>query len=89
MTKNGAGVWRPKPTKNSRGLTKGLRVKPENWIVPSTKMKGRTPLSTSMLAATKIRPAAIEVGIRLERGQGFGFHNFRHSLATFIVNKGM
>ena len=64
-------------------------MKPENWIVPSTKMKVRTPLSTSMLAATKIRPAAIEVGIRLERGQGLGFHNFRHSLATFIVNKGM
>jgi hypothetical protein len=29
-------------------------------------MKGRTPLSTSMMAADKIRPAAIKVGIRLE-----------------------
>jgi integrase len=51
-------------------------------------MKGRTPLSASMMAADKIRPAAIKVGIRLEPGQRFGFHNFRHSLATFLINKG-
>jgi len=40
-----------------------------------------------MMAKDKIRPAAIKVGIRLERGQRFGFHNFRHSLATFLINK--
>jgi len=51
-------------------------------------MKGRTPLNASMMAKDKIRPAAIKVGIRLERGQRFGFHNFRHSLATFLINKG-
>jgi len=51
-------------------------------------MKGRTPLSASMMAADKIRPAAIKVGIRLEPGQRFGFHNFRHSLATFLISKG-
>ena len=28
------------------------------------------------------------MGIRLERGQRFGFHNFRHSLATFLISKG-
>jgi integrase len=33
-------------------------------------------------------PAAIRVGIELESGQRFGFHNFRHSLATFLINKG-
>jgi integrase len=41
-----------------------------------------------MMAKNKIRPAAIKVGIRLEPGQRFGFHNFRHSLATFFINKG-
>src|SRR5258706_15360140 len=51
-------------------------------------MKGKTPLSASMMAKDKIRPAAIKVGLRLERGQRFGFHNFRHSLATFLINKG-
>ncbi len=40
------------------------------------------------LAKDKIRPAAIKVGIPLEPGQRFGFHNFRHSLATFLINKG-
>ena len=40
------------------------------------------------MAADKIRPAALKVGIRLEPGQRFGFHNFRHSLATFLVNSG-
>jgi integrase len=63
-------------------------VKPDDWIFPSTKMKGRTPLSASMMAKDKIRQAAIKVGLRLERGQRFGFHNFRHSLATFHSNKG-
>jgi Phage integrase family len=41
-----------------------------------------------MMAADKIRPAAVKIGIRLEPGQQFGFHNFRHSLATFLINKG-
>ena len=30
----------------------------------------------------------MKVGIRLELGQRFGFHNFRHSLLTYIINKG-
>ena len=65
-----------------------LYSKPEDWVFPSTKMKGKTALSASMMAKDKIRPAAIKVGIRLEPGQRFGFHNFRHSLATFLINKG-
>jgi integrase len=40
------------------------------------------------MAADKIRPAAIKVGIQLETGQRFGFHNFRHGLATFLVSRG-
>src|ERR1019366_997494 len=63
-------------------------TKPEDWIFPSTKLKGKAPLSASIMAADKIRPAALQVGIRLEPSQRFGFHNFRHSLATFLVNRG-
>ena len=33
-------------------------------------------------------PAAIKVCIELEPRQRFGFHNFRHSLATFLISKG-
>ncbi|HEY6266026.1 MAG TPA: tyrosine-type recombinase/integrase [Candidatus Acidoferrum sp.] len=65
-----------------------LYAKPEDWVFPSTKMKGETPLSASMMAKDKIRPAAIKVGIRLEPGQRLAFHNFRHSLATFLIHKG-
>jgi integrase len=62
--------------------------KPEDWVFPSMKLKGKKPLSASIMAADKIRPAAIKAGIRLEQGQRFGFHNFRHSLATFLVSRG-
>jgi integrase len=62
--------------------------KPEDWIFPSMKLHGRKPLSASITAADRLRPAAIKAGIRLEPGQRFGFHNFRHSLATFLVSKG-
>ncbi len=41
-----------------------------------------------MMAADKIRPAAVKIGIRPEPSQRLGFHNFRHSLATFLINKG-
>jgi site-specific recombinase XerD len=51
-------------------------------------MKGRTPLSASIMAADKIGPAAVKIGIRLDPSQRVGFHNFRHSLATFLINKG-
>jgi site-specific recombinase XerD len=34
-----------------------------------------------------LRPAAIVAGVVLKRGQRFGFHNLRHSLATFLINK--
>jgi integrase len=65
-----------------------LYAKAGDWVFPSLKLKGKTPLSASIMAADKIRPAAIKVGIRLEPGQRFGFHNFRHSLATFLVSRG-
>jgi len=35
-----------------------------------------------------LRPTAIKAGILLKPGQRFGFHNFRHSLATFLVSRG-
>jgi integrase len=62
--------------------------KPKDWVFPSLKLKGKIPLSASIMAADKIRPAALKVGIQLEPGQRFGFHNFRHSLATFLVSRG-
>jgi integrase len=63
-------------------------AKPGDWIFPSFKLRGKKPLSASIMTQDKIRPAAVKVGIRLESGQRFGFHNFRHSLATFLVSRG-
>jgi integrase len=65
-----------------------LYAKPDDWIFPSTKLKGKTPLSASVMTADKIRPAAVKAGVRLAKGARFGFHNLRHSLATFLVNIG-
>jgi integrase len=59
-----------------------------DWIFASPRSKGRSPRSASVLIADHLRPAAIAAGVDLAPGQRFGFHNLRHSLATFLVNKG-
>jgi integrase len=53
----------------------------------SREEKGRQPRTASILAADHLRPAAIAAGVVLKPGQRFGFHNLRHSLATFLINK--
>src|SRR5271169_121358 len=65
-----------------------MYAEPGDCIFPFTTFKGEKPLCPSRMAKDKIRPAAIRAGIRREPGQRFGFHNFRHSLATFLINKG-
>jgi integrase len=62
-------------------------AQPNHWIFPSFKLKGRQPRTASILAADHLRPAAISAGVALQPSQRFGFHNLRHSLATFLVNK--
>jgi integrase len=61
-------------------------AQPSDWIFASSRLKGRHPRTASILAADHLRPAAISAGIVLKPGQRFGFHNLRHSLATFLVN---
>jgi integrase len=53
----------------------------------SAKTHGRTPRVGNMLCVDYLRPAAINAGVKLEKGQRFGFHNLRHSLASFLVTK--
>lgn len=55
-------------------------------MFPSTRLNGKKPLSASILVQKYLRPAAVKAGV-LAQGQKirFGFHNFRHSLASALV----
>jgi integrase len=83
------------PVAMSPLLAKYLRVwqaescytKQTDWVFASKKTHGRTPRVGNMLCVDYLRPAAIRAGVRLEKGQRFGFHNLRHSLASFLVTK--
>jgi integrase len=58
----------------------------EDFVFPSTRLKGKKPLSASILVQKYLRPAAVKAGV-LREGERvrFGFHNFRHSLASALV----
>ena len=59
----------------------------EDWVFASDRTKGKTPRVGNVLAADYLRPAAIRAGVKLAEGQRFGFHNFRHSLASFLISE--
>jgi integrase len=61
---------------------------PSDWVFASKRSKGRKPRSASILTVDYLRPAAVAAGVQLGAGQRFGFHNFRHGLATWLVNQG-
>jgi hypothetical protein len=59
-------------------------------------MKGEQPRAANMLVSDYLRPAAAKAGVlsSVTNGEGqlvendprrFGFHNLRHSLASFLV----
>ena len=69
-----------------------------DFVFPSEKLGGKQPRSGSQLVEDYLRPAAIRVGvIREEDGitsgpdgeavKRFGFHTFRHSLATCLMDE--
>ena len=69
---------------------------PNDWVFASYQLKGKQPRVANMLVEDYLRPAAAKAGIlsshRDEQGQlveddprRFGFHNLRHSLASFLV----
>ena len=62
---------------------------PGDWVFASARMKGKQPRSASILVEDHVRPAAVKVGILSADDQRrFGFHNLRHSLASFLVSVG-
>jgi integrase len=60
--------------------------KPEDWVFPSLREEGRIPLSAGIFVNDHVRPAAKKAGVQIATGVRFGLHNFRSSLATWIVS---
>jgi integrase len=58
-----------------------------DFIFPSLKAEGRVPISPAVFVADHLRPAAINAGVQIDKGQRFGLHNLRHSLSSWLVNK--
>jgi integrase len=62
--------------------------KPADWVFPSFKLHGRKPRTGSIMAQTYLRPAAVKAGVLAPGDQRrFGFHNLRHSLASYLVTQ--
>ena len=67
-----------------------------DWVFPSFRLEGKQPRVANMLVEDHLRPAAVKAGIlsshRDPMGKlvdddprRFGFHNLRHSLASFLI----
>ena len=62
--------------------------KPQDWVFPSFRLHGRNPRTGSIMAQDHLRPAAVKTGIlAAEDRRRFGFHNLRHSLASYLVTQ--
>ena len=62
--------------------------KVEDFVFPSLVKNGKVPMCASIFVQDHLRPAAVNAGVALVKGQRFGLHNLRHSLSTWLVNKG-
>jgi len=65
-----------------------LYNKATDWVFPSLKLKGAKPRVASIAAQDYLRPAAVKAAV-IEEGSSkrFGWHNLRHSLATFLAGQ--
>jgi integrase len=63
-----------------------LCPQPQDWVFPSLKLRGKKPRAANMLVEDYLRPAAVKAQVIAEGDPcRFGFHNLRHSLASFLV----
>ena len=69
---------------------------PGDSVFPSFRLEGKQPRVANMLVEDHLRPAAVKAGILSSRRDArgllvdddprrFGFHNLRHSLASFLI----
>ena len=58
----------------------------EDWVFASFRLNGQQPRVANMLVEDHLRPAAVSAGVLAKDDpRRFGFHNLRHSLASFLV----
>jgi integrase len=62
-------------------------AKPNDFVFPSTRNGGRTPICSSVFCRAHLRPAAKKAGVVIPDGHRWGLHNLRHSLSNWLVNK--
>ncbi len=61
-----------------------------DWVFASDRAKGKKPRSAGVAGQDYLRPAAVKAGVIPEKYKGrFGWHNLRHSLATFFAESGV
>jgi integrase len=84
------------PTSCASGNRRRTYSQAGDWVFPSSRLNGKQPRVANMLVEDHLRPAAVKAGVlsshRDVRGQlvdddprRFGFHNLRHSLASFLI----
>ena len=57
----------------------------DDWMFASSREKGRVPRAASTCGKHYLRPAAVAAGVIAQDDHSrFGWHNLRHSLATFF-----
>lgn len=58
-----------------------------DWVFASDREKGRVPRTAGVTGQDYLRPAAVRAGVIPEGYRGrFGWHNLRHSFATFLAS---
>jgi integrase len=57
-----------------------------DFVFASDKLNGKKPRCGQMVNRCYLKPAALAVGA-VQEGERFGFHNFRHSLSTWVNDK--
>ena len=62
-------------------------AKPNDFVFPSVRNGGRTPICSSVFCRVHLRPAAKIAGVVIPDGHRWGLHNLRHSLSNWLVNK--
>jgi integrase len=73
--------------------------KPDDFVFASFKLRGKKPRTGNMVVEDYLRPAAIKAGVITEQDgktydstgnliTRFGFHCFRHTLASFLLAEG-